>query len=330
VDVQVSYLDRYRSTDLIALAAGEGVKLTERTLHDLPAWGLLPLATPEGRSPGKGVGRTWTRDQAMVFHIQMRVRAARGGGVRRGDLANVPVFFWLLEGEPWVPLAQARRALATWLRWYRTLSRRRAIIHTIHELERHPDVRAALKTGAMTRRDLEAESRSLPPMSELAARAAFFGKLRGPLADQVPPSEQTRRVATKESAMRDLEVGARAFGAAADDDLREVQGEYQQDIQPYIGGLRTRGGDAAVADALHTWELPAACANTFTRLGRHFQAQEETKLIRVIKEGTRTSLSLSEFLGQAAIALETTTKNTKLADQTHARRLRRQHKQKKT
>jgi hypothetical protein len=318
--VQVVYSERYVSADLIALAGLEEVRLSERSLHDLPKWGLLALASTEGRAPRKGVGRFWTAEQAVVFHSQMRMRASRPT-VGRGELALVPVFFWLYAGEEWVPLLQARRALATWGRWYRSVSRHRAVTNALRELERQPDVQYALKTGAMTRDELHAELTKLPAMTDIRGRAEFYGKLRGPLAERLNPEETRERIEAQEQAMQAMEAGINSLQWASDKQLRDVQRRYAQEIGQEAERRRAKDGDQATVEFLLRIELPASCANAFTRLGRLLQDEKEVGLAyRITRAGVPASLAMSHLFTRIAVAQDTTKTSLEAAAKARSRR----------
>jgi hypothetical protein len=299
--MQVFYLEKYSSDDLIELAKKENQTVSRRSLHDLPQWGLLPLATPYGRAPGEGVGRYWTPEQASVFQWQMRMRRDRPG-VSRGELTLIPVFFWLSMGEDWVPLEQARRALATWRRWYRNASRRRIKTNELRELERHPDVHAALSIGALNRSDLRAEIKQLPELEDLAGRAKFYGKLRGPLADSISDEEQFERIQMHQRALSALELGLNALDSLSDEQLREVQRGYAADISPKVEQL---GGEQRAAEWLRRNELPASCANAFTRIGYLVHEQRDLHAAQIAATGSLTSLAFTRLFTKVALAERT-------------------------
>jgi hypothetical protein len=310
------FLERYSLQDLVALGRSEGVKLSERALHDLPAWGLLPLATTEGRAPGEGVGRYWTREHAIVFSGQLQARAT--GTTTRGMLVNIPVAAWLLQGESWAPLEQVRRALATWLNWYRHLTPRAIERVTLHTLRHRRDVTLALQQGAMTKADLVAEAKSVPARTDAAAYAAFFGKLRGPLADAARPEEQDRLVANRAADTAAFDAGVDALSAASDELLRETRELYFENLRL---SLNRQSTPAAVTRMIGEREVPAACANVFSVLGKLVEARrEEGSVKRFIQEGVQASLALSSLFVQIENARLTGEGTTDTSNRVHSHR----------
>jgi hypothetical protein len=69
----------------------------------------------QGRRVGLGRGRgtawTWSENQGLLF---LQLLAHRQAGYGRAPLCNIPVWLWLVRGDDFVPLRQARRALGTW------------------------------------------------------------------------------------------------------------------------------------------------------------------------------------------------------------------------
>jgi len=179
----------YTSDDLIELAAAEQITISTRGIRDWPVWGGLAPATPIGRGPSKGVDRVWTAEQAQVF---MRVARARHAGNSRARVVNLPAFFWLVVGEEYVPIAQVRRAMATWIARYQRLSNR--------EVRRSTDQYAAVHRA----RNLGAEM--FPHASdELLYRAReryrpTFDALETKLQDQgISPEEILKRLIDEEA-----------------------------------------------------------------------------------------------------------------------------------
>jgi hypothetical protein len=310
------FLERYSLQDLIELARSENVGLSERLMHDLPAWGLLPFATTEGRAPREGVGRYWTREQAIVFYGQIRARAA--GRTSRGDLANIPVAGWLLGGESLAPLHQVRRALETWLRWHASLTPQVIERVALHTLRARPDVELALKKGVITRADLVAETRVVPPRTDVAAHAEFFGKLRGPMAERVGPNEQARRIANRAADSVDFDIGVDAFPTASDELLRAVRELYFNNLKTLLDQKTT----TTVAEILGKLEIPSACASTFSMLGKVVQLrQQEAGVQKFVEEGVQASAALSSLFVQIENALRTSKETIEISKLAHAHRM---------
>jgi len=257
---------RLTSEDMVELAQIVGVEISKRQLHDMPVWGLLALSTPEGRGPGGGVGRTWSVMEAVAFVTVMQARAR--GKTRRNELANIPVSFWLLLGADAVPLAQARRALATWTRGLERLSEHRARTDHYHHLLHRSDVGLAIERDPAAQRKLVEELRDAPPHTQRNELAAFLGRLRGPLAERASEAEAKRFGTRYQDSLVALQVGIDVLKTAPDAALLEVRRRYfanfENKLEQMLGSGRTS------ADEIRTFigvEMTTACPNTLTYLG---------------------------------------------------------------
>jgi hypothetical protein len=92
-----------------------------RTFHDWVAQGLVDQASEHrgaGKRSGSREGR-WPREQLELLALIVRKRPEAGDGRGAiGVLANIPTFLWLEWGEPYAPVRQVRRAVATWAESY--------------------------------------------------------------------------------------------------------------------------------------------------------------------------------------------------------------------
>jgi hypothetical protein len=107
----ISVGGRFTTAEMLRLAASAGLP-ADATLFD--RWvtqGLLDAAQAEGRGYRGGVLRTWPDGQAQLW---LTLLSKRRDGAKPRDLANGPVFIWLLWGEDYVPLRQVRRVVETW------------------------------------------------------------------------------------------------------------------------------------------------------------------------------------------------------------------------
>ena len=104
----------YTRKQLVDEAAGLGHPgALERTFKHWVSIGLLAPALSPGR--GRGAGRaagTWNESQRRLW---LDLLQGRDNGYRVRDLANAPVWIWLMHGPHAVPLDQVRRALRTWV-----------------------------------------------------------------------------------------------------------------------------------------------------------------------------------------------------------------------
>src|SRR5450759_5370395 len=99
--------------DLLADARRLGHPVTARLITDWVARGLLDH--PHRRSRGRGHGSTkavYSAHQRELFAVLLAHRAQAG---RTSPLTAIPIAIWVYWGDHYVPLRQARRALATWL-----------------------------------------------------------------------------------------------------------------------------------------------------------------------------------------------------------------------
>ena len=117
-------------------------------MDDWIASGLLAGPHKHGLGRGRGSKALWSAEQANLF---LRLLRARQGARRVKTLCNLPVWLWLTEGDDYVPLSQARRALATWATgstWTAQRHARRAVRMTLDQLGRE-------ELPPTTRRQLE-------------------------------------------------------------------------------------------------------------------------------------------------------------------------------
>lgn len=97
--------------DLISAAAKAGHEIKPRLITDWASLGLLDQPDARGLGRGKGKSYTWPAEQAGLLTTLLNKRRE---GVGRIALLNLPVATWLIWGDRYTPLRQARRALATW------------------------------------------------------------------------------------------------------------------------------------------------------------------------------------------------------------------------
>lgn len=88
--------------------------VSPRLVLDWAGQGLLDRPDRTGRGRAQGVSSTWPANQLQLFIAILRHRA----DLPRKSLAslcNIPVWIWLVWGDAYVPLRQAKRALRTWV-----------------------------------------------------------------------------------------------------------------------------------------------------------------------------------------------------------------------
>ncbi|MBO0707413.1 MAG: hypothetical protein J2P44_03540 [Candidatus Dormibacteraeota bacterium] len=87
--------------------------VSPRLVLDWAGQGLLDRPDRAGRGRGQGVSSTWPANQLQLFIAILQHRAY----LPRKSLAslcNIPVWTWLVWGDAYVPVRQAKRALRTW------------------------------------------------------------------------------------------------------------------------------------------------------------------------------------------------------------------------
>lgn len=162
---------RYTADELLAAARKAGHPVTRRLITDWVSIGLLDKATATGRGRGKGKTYTWPEEQRMLFLTVLDHHRS----APRPVLCNIPVALWLIWGDHYAPLRQARRAVKTWAGQYGAVSwtnARKAAKEVLGQLE-HP------ATSRKDRRELE----------DTIAQAAYTGTV-----DHDRLTEATRKV----------------------------------------------------------------------------------------------------------------------------------------
>ena len=260
---------RYSSDELLALAAVHDKGFHRRTLSDWPKWGLLALSSPSGRGPGGGVERTWTAPQVQVFLMVVRKRLQDHW--RRSELANIPVFLWLLLGPEYVPHEQVRRALATWSKASRRLSPYGTVGDNYHAVLRSPRVQELLEQGSLSRREVHTRAEAAPTVDDLNGLARYLGSFGSPNGTGMPSqdeiNEMTRRhtlsIEARHRGMDELPtVSDMLLDATRSSYLDSANVDFLPDLDADCAELA-----AAVASTRFKTETETACANALTFLG---------------------------------------------------------------
>jgi hypothetical protein len=119
-------LTGWTAVELLSAAAEQGTPASKRLIVDWTSLGLLDR--PHRRGRGRGAGSqpgTWPEEQRQLFLTLLRQRS----GIKHViPLFNIPVALWLIWGDDYVPLRQARRALGSWITmsWKTSKARARA------------------------------------------------------------------------------------------------------------------------------------------------------------------------------------------------------------
>lgn len=105
---------------LVQAASDAGFVASERLVTDWVGIGLLaPPERQRGKQGKRGAVYLWPDMQKELFINLLQHRREVG---HVGELAPIPVGVWLLWGEPWIDVSQARHALVTWLGGHRKAS----------------------------------------------------------------------------------------------------------------------------------------------------------------------------------------------------------------
>jgi hypothetical protein len=285
---------RFTSNELVALAQAHDPSFKPRTLADWPGYGLLAEAEREGRGPSRGVGRSWTAPQAIVFLSVVRLR--KDGKRRRSDLANVPVFLWLVFGEDYVPLGQVRRALATWAAAVPRLSERRFRVDLYHHLLRHPDIQARLESGLESKEGLQAQLRQAPHAAQRQHVPEFFAAV---LRSDPASSETIADAAARyQLSQAELDRGIALLPDAPDSILRTARLLYLHgNIQTPISAGKFPSQEQLQRHARS--ELTTSSANVLTYLTR---AADEVEAARFAAASASTSIAYSRLMALLALA----------------------------
>jgi hypothetical protein len=106
-------LTGWTAEELLSAAAKESLPASKRLIVDWTGLGLLDRPNRRGRGRGGGSQPgTWPEEQRQLFLTLLRQRS----GIKHVvPLLNIPVALWLIWGDDYVPLRQARRALESWI-----------------------------------------------------------------------------------------------------------------------------------------------------------------------------------------------------------------------
>ena len=131
----------YTKEEMLAHARARGFTISEMTFRDWIKVGLLGKAEERdwpGQGHGSGSVSWWSHQQLLLlltYLNQKQVNRMKSNA----PLCNIPVCRWLYWGETGgVELAQVKRALGTWQRWYHNNSQvERSVRKHLWELVAH-------------------------------------------------------------------------------------------------------------------------------------------------------------------------------------------------
>ncbi|MGO9196847.1 MAG: hypothetical protein ACLQK4_06935 [Acidimicrobiales bacterium] len=103
----------FSRSELVKEADGAGFSVSARLVTDWASIGLLAQAERQRGKQGKrGAHYLWSDNQRDLFITLLQHREEVG---HVAELAVVPIWVWLLWGEPFIELPQTRAALRTWV-----------------------------------------------------------------------------------------------------------------------------------------------------------------------------------------------------------------------
>lgn len=195
----------YTREEMLAYAQAYGFTISEATFHDWIKAGLLGKAKERdwpGRGHGSGSIGWWPQEQLLLLLTCLN-RKQVIGVKSNAPLCDIPVCRWLYWGESGgVELAQVKRALATWQRWYNNNSQaERSVRKHLWELvARYGSPHATGKREFVN--DLTAMAITGQSIDEATLRELFAlivdpkgkGEARGPQGRELTAEQLSRRI----------------------------------------------------------------------------------------------------------------------------------------
>jgi len=207
----------YTKEEMLAYAQACGFTISEATFHDWIKVGLLGKATERewpGRGHGSGSIGWWPQEQLLLLLTCLN-RKQVIGVKSNAPLCDIPVCRWLYWGEAGgVELAQVKRALGTWQRWYQNNSQveRRVRKHTWRLVAQYGSPNTTGKREFVNELTTLAITRQFPDEATLRELLALIvdpkgkGEARGPQGWELTAKQLSRRLSIQSLASRlDLE-----------------------------------------------------------------------------------------------------------------------------
>jgi len=267
---------------LVTEAGRRGYKASARLIRDWTAAGLLDY--PERRGAGKGHGSRaalYSENQTELLMTLLHHRPTNG----IKSLARIPVGIWLYFGDAYVPLAQVRRAMTTWLGDPRSSLReaRESAQEMLRRLDNPRATEAARKVLLTTLSEIAHTGRLDSARLERAVRDVFE-----------PGSSQIRRVVGHPDAplmvetvlgviqARVLAVDRLTHDQVTDDDFNQARhahlvtyAEYAAQ-QSQLAAFTPPGAPDMYEPVTAELALNSACGNLLTMLGAAAMHPERT------------------------------------------------------
>jgi hypothetical protein len=167
---------RYTKAEMLAVAAGAGLRANEALFDRWVTAGLLDFAQTVGRGKGRGILRTWPESQRNLW---LTLLGKRREITSLRTMANGPVFMWLMWGDSYVPQRQAQRALETWAEVTRRSPR-----HGYHA-----SARGLVRSLAAPKADKRATSALIDALADMFAARRYNPAIERLLVAVVGPSD---------------------------------------------------------------------------------------------------------------------------------------------
>jgi hypothetical protein len=256
--------------ELLTAAEKQGTPATRRLVLDWVGLGLLDH--PSKRGLGRGAGwapGTLSEEQRQLFLLLLQKR----GDVKHiRTLLNLPVAIWLIWGDSYVPLDQARRALTSWTAMSTKASKTQArkVARLLVEDLAHPAAGGAQRKALV---EAVADVAVNPDNFDRETLMAAFRRALQPRTAE-PLAGAARPLFTPEACVSLIEARLTAVRALpnlpdellleARDADRTLRPMYQRD-QPYLATdpiLGHRFSDDDLGEAVRN-----ACDHLLTHLG---------------------------------------------------------------
>jgi hypothetical protein len=270
---------RFTADQLVATAADQGLRASQRLITDWVALGLLgrPSHPGRGRAIGGSDKGTWSLMQAQLFLDLLLLRQHPKNPIRSvAALANLPVSGWLWMGAASdISLSQVRRALATWCGRHRSrkqvsATRARKIAREMlnhldnpHATKKDRDDLLRLLETSITERTFDAEQ------TRAAVERVFDPHTVG---RSLGPTEVAATAAGLARMMQAEATGYLNLNTFTDQELEDARFVYRQGRREYAAhqqrfAANPQGSPLRLDDTTDEAVLTDACRNLLFALG---------------------------------------------------------------
>lgn len=230
--------------EMLEAAAEAGFMVSGHLIDDWVSKGLLDRPERPGRGRGRGRVATWNWYQLQLFLTLLHQRQK---GAHIGSLANVPVWLWLLWGEPYSSVRQLRLAVQTWVATDSQVAAgnahkaaRQLVGRIAHPRATGKRELIALLEGAISSRTFNAEEITEAVRGVLDRGAT--GRPQGPEGAELTAERYVGSVLARLEAIEHWSKLPDEFFDRARNVYRVTRAEYQIDqprfaLDPRLGGL---------------------------------------------------------------------------------------------